>query len=522
MAASRKAKKTRKDDEFRSLVDAARVLAALQPPPGTAAGQQWQLADIRNARDAQMRGHFEAPARMAAAMRTDDALFTARDNRLAPQRCISVEIKPAKGARGEAIAAEAEALYGEHGVGIATGTMADINGCLADHGIAIGYNVPIPRDDGSRVDIEHRYWPIEFVRWDAYNRTLLARVDPHSAPDLPQFLTSPGIGIHEIPITHGDGVFTVYQKHSWEPWKQDACILPGAFIWARHAHALRDWARGSTAHGNAKVVGEMPPGMALQNKDGSLTTEATAFLELLKAIASLDLPVGIRPSGSKTDYVMNTSTAWQVWLELVNNADKAAARVYLGTDGILGAQGGAPGVDISALLGVAITKVQGDLGTITRCFKTGVLDIWAAINFGDSTLAPIRGYMMPDADAQTLRRDLAERNEAFHRDVKAYREGGFIVDQDTIDQIASLHGVLPPTLPPSAEKAPAIALAPTDLVAFVRVNEARASAGLGPLTLPDGSLDPDGFLMGDAYKAKTAAKAAAAAATPPAAPLRAV
>ncbi len=56
---------------------------------------------------------------------------------------------------------------------------------------------------------------------------------------------------------------------------------------------------------------------------------------------------------------------------------------------------------------------------------------------------------------------------------------------------------------------PTIALAPTDLAGVVSVNEARASAGLGPL-LKDGGEDPDGFITVGEYKAKKEAKPTAA------------
>src|SRR5262249_10848254 len=152
----------------------------------------------------------------------------------------------------------------------------------------------------------------------------------------------------------------------------------------------------------AKVIGEMPEGVPLQ-KDGALSDEAAAMVELLRAIASGDSPIGIRPAGSKTDFLVNTSTAWQIFENLSTNAEKAAARIYLGTDGTLGAQGGAPGVDIKALFGVASTIVEGDLECLERGFKTGTIEPWTALNFGDSSLAPTRKYLLPDPDLQTLR-----------------------------------------------------------------------------------------------------------------------
>jgi hypothetical protein len=208
------------------------------------------------------------------------------------------------------------------------------------------------------------------VRWDSTEGVFKTRIEDGA----------------EETIVHGDGRWTIFCKNEIEPFKHGA-LLPAALVWARHAFAIRDWAKGSVAHGNAKIIGEMPEGVPMQNENGT-TEEAAAFMQLLEAVCYSDAGVGIRPAGSKTDYLVNGSTAWQVFDNLVQNAEKAAARVYLGTDGTLGAQGGAPGVDIQALFGVAATIVEGDLECLERGFKSGVIEPWTALNFGDSSRAP--------------------------------------------------------------------------------------------------------------------------------------
>lgn len=241
------------------------------------------------------------------------------------------------------------------------------------------------------------------------------------------------------------------------------------------------------------------------------------MLQLLLAIVSDDSPVGIRPAGSKTDFLTNTSTAWQIFSELARNGEKHAARIYLGTDAILGAQGGAPGVDIAKLLGVSVTIVQGDFGAIGRGLRTGVIEPWAAINFGDSRLAPSRVYMIPDQDADAARESLAKRTEAFYAEIEKARSSGFVITQEFVNAVAERYGVQAPTLPEEAKKAPAIVLAPTDIARVVTVNEARASAGAGPLLRADGSPDPDGQLTVDVFSAKKSAEAAPPPAQTPAA-----
>lgn len=488
---------------------------ALRTPYASSAGvYAWTNPEIYAARAMQMSGSFAQAAEMADAMRTDDALFNAYENRLAPIRCLTPEVKPAAAsARALSIANEADALYGANGIGLSVATVCSIIGCLVNHGVAFSVTDWRPREDGSRVDMFVRYWPIEFVRWDATRGCFMARVDSTSDAPTTDENGVPTFG--EVPIVHGDGRWTIYAKHEHKPWRHGA-LIAACLVWSRHAFAMRDWAKGSVAHGNAKVTGEMPQGMALQSATGALTPEAAAFLELLQAMATEEAPAGIIPAGAKVTYLANTSTAWQVWSELGGNGEKAAARIYLGTDGTLGAQGGAPGVDITALFGVAATLVQGDVGTFATRFGEGVLDVWTAVNFGDSSMSPSREYMLPDADEAAEREERAKRREAFFADIERAKDLGFVVDQAYVDAVAKIHGIDPPTLPPpQTATAPTIALAPTDLANVVFVNEARASAGLGPL-MRAGVEDPDGYLTIAEFKAKKEA-ASAASASPPAA-----
>ncbi len=442
MARTKRPQKTRSSEEF--------DLAALPstPPRGGPDVYSWTLGEIMRARDEQMRGKFKLAARLAESMKTDSALFTAYRTRLAPQRCIGVELRPAAKGRGESIAREAGAVYGIGGYALRPETLVDVHGCLADHGVAFTYNDPIVRSDGSRVDLVVRSWPIEWVRWDPYDRA---------------FKTQTLSGVEET-IVHGDGHWTIFRERDVEPFKLGA-IVPGSLVWGRHAYGARDWAKGSRAHGNAKVVGELPPGVPLRGSDGALTPEAGAFIELLRAMMDSDLPAGIRPAGAKTEFVANTSTAWQVFKELVDNASRWASRVYLGTDGTMGAAGGAPGVDITALLGVATTLVQGDFGALERGIFEGILQPWTAINFGDSTLCPSRRYLLKDEDADAERSAYADRLDRFLAILERMR-ALFPLTQDFVDSLAARFDVDAPSL---ALVAPAATTPPAAASASVRL-----------------------------------------------------
>lgn len=440
---SKRAKKTRTLNEF----DLTRLVASLRPPVVASEAYAWTLEQIRGARDDQMRGRFKRPSQLAEAMRTDDALSVAYENRLAPQRCVGVELVPASTSdRARNVTGEADALFGQNGFAVSIPTLSTISGTLANHGVAFGYCTHTPRADGSRVDLEMHVWPIEWVEWDAQLRCFVTQVEQSRAAELEAEAYGSHTGLLRVPIVHGDGRWVVFKKHEYKPWTHEAALLPGALVWARHAFAARDWAKGSVAHGNAKVVAKMPEGFALADGDGAPTPETAALVGVLQELMLGDALVGVVPYGTEADFVTNTSSQWQVWHELMMNADKAAARIYLGTDGMLGSVGGAPGVDIATLFGVATTRVQGDLACIERALLTGVIEPWCAINFGDSTLAPRRRYQMPDADFDALRSAAATRWKAFTENVRALRDAGFDVTQDLVGKLAAEHGVEAPTL----------------------------------------------------------------------------
>jgi hypothetical protein len=445
LAKSKKARVVRRAEDF----DAAKLEAFVRAPiAGSSDGGTWSIADIIAARDAQMTGNFRMPAKLAKAIGTDGAIFTSRLARLAPVQSLTVKIEPGKGPKAARIAEEAEALFGDRGIAISAATETSLRAALVDHGVAIGVINKSPRDDGSRVDMTVAAWPMAWVRWDPTRDCYVTQVqelDEEPEPGARLFAATVG---YEEPIVHGNGRWIVFAKSENEPHTLDAALLPAAMIWPRRAFAMRDWAKGSAIHGNVKVVGELPEGDPLTDETGQPTQQAVAFRTLLEAIASQNAPFGIRPSGSKIDLLANPSGAWEVFAKLTEVSERDAARIYLGTDGVLGAQGGAPGVDISLLMGVASTKIQSDLTCMEGAFQSGLIAYWCAINFGDDKAAPTRRYVFPDPDESRVREDFAKRNAAFNADVTAYKANGFVIDQPTVDRLAELHGVPAPKLPP--------------------------------------------------------------------------
>jgi len=470
LAASKRARVVREKGEF----DARTMQALIRPPWSASGAHAWSVAKIVAARDAQMSGRFREPYELARSIGTDGALFTARDVRLAPVQALSVKLEAGRGPRADKIADEADALFGNNGVAISPATLTSLRRQIVDHGVAFGYNDWRVRDDGSRIDVVHKAWPIQHVWWHELANcyvTNVRHVECDSDPTAKGlWTTDPGIGSIE-PIVHGDGKWVVYSKSDLMPHTFDGALIPSALVWARRAFAFRDWAKGAASHGNPKVVGKMAEGTPLTDSYGRPTKEAEEFVALLQAIASEDSPVGIQPFGAEVEYLVNSSQAWEVWAKLTETSDRDAARIYLGTDGVLGSQGGAPGVDVSALFGVATSKTQADLEAINRGAQEGVISPWCAQNFGDDKQAPRRSYVFPDPDEAAVRADFAKRNDSFNKDVAAYKANGFVVDQALIDRLAELHGVPAPVLPgapPSDAAQPAAMASRGHLVPVIR------------------------------------------------------
>jgi hypothetical protein len=452
--------RTRKAGDFLSQL-------AIMPQRQVGTSTSWSLEKIRSARDAQIAGNFSQAVQLARMMRTDAALFTAYCARIAPQSSVASKLVGSGSTRGELVAKKAA-----DSVQVPSATLKSIHGTLANHAIAIGYNDHEFNAEGTRVNFRMREWPLEHVRWN---------------PSLEVLQTTARDSGKLVNIEHGNGRWTVFQKTDNLPWTQEAAILPGGLLWAMHAEAGADWAGASRSHGRPKVIGELPAGFAAQVTDENGATRPTpevlAFLDMLVDIAAGDTPAGIRPAGSKTDLLFNGSTAWQVFSELRNDSGKGAARIYLGTDAILGSVGGAPGVDIATLFGVASTILQGDFAAIERGLNTGVYVPWTAMNEGDSRYAPRWEYQLPDPDSAGKSEETNSKLSRLFEQIDNYKKQGMQVDQTTITKLARSLGIESADVPQLAQTGRAtvtVQLAPTDIAKVVRVSEARLAQGLQP------------------------------------------
>lgn len=474
---------------------AATGTTAFTAPRRRNAAYSWDLESIRAARDAQLSGSFSLPAKMAKAMRTDAAIYTARRARLAPLDAIESKLCAAPGARGEAVAKKAIVSCI-----IPRTVLKSIAGTLLDHNVAFGYVRREPSADGGRVDMRLEEWPIEFVKWDDSQRAFYTQVE----------------GGPRERIVHGDGRWLVFRLEAEQPWA-NSTLGAACLVWAANAEGLQAWAAALNSHGKPAVFGELPAGMVMADENNVLSPGARTFLQMIADVVEGGAPAGLRPPGSKIDLLFNGSTAWQIFKELIDNREKAATRIYLGTDAILGSVGGAPGVDISALFGLTSTLLQGDFKAIEEGVRTGILEPWAAVNFGDSSHAPRIELQLPDPDENAAVETRDARRKTLLDTIEKYRELGMVIDQAVIDKLArELKVTDPPQLAPAAERSVALPLAPTDIARAVTLNEIRGSLGLPAIT------DGRGEKTLPQLEAEAAAVSQAAPAVTPAAALRVI
>lgn len=394
----------------------------ITPPRGKGTQTSWPLASIRAALELQLLGSFCQPKRLAEAMRRDDAIYTARSNRIAPISAVAAELTAHRSARGKAVAKRSVGS-----VVVPKPVLAGVCATLVDHGVAVGKIDVNANKSGTRQDFTLSEWPLEHVRWNPNTETL--ETPTRDGPT--------------VPIAHGDGTWVVFQRYATTPWREDACLIPACFVWAAHSEALGDWNASSRAHGLARLIGELPEGAAISDENGNMTEVGEKFLDMLNDIVAGESPAGVRPAGSKTEFIANASGAWQVFSENVQGREKAAARIYLGTDATLGSVGGAPGVDISALFGVASTKIQGDLSTIESCLYSGLYVPWTAANYGDPRYAPRLTFLIPDPDEDKKRQEKFDARKRLADTIEFMRAQKLEVNQTTVDRLAEEFGVRP-------------------------------------------------------------------------------
>jgi hypothetical protein len=352
-------------------------------------------------------------------MARDSAIQIPRSNRNSASSVISTAITCNDSARGKAIANKCR-----KSVAIPRSVLTAMHYTLVEHGIAVGQIEQTANAKGTRIDAAIREWPIDAVKFDDGSNQLLA-------------LTTTG----NVPIIHGDGTWVVARYTSQLPWRTHASVSCAGLIWCAHAESLADWQAASKVHGMAKLLGQLPDGVRITDEVGGLTAIAQAYVDMLTALAEGDTPAGVSPFGAKAEFISSDSSAWQVFDRSVAGREKAAARLYLGTDATLGAIEGAPGVDVSKMLGVVTTQLQKDFTAISLALNSGLLAPWMLANYGAVAYAPSFRFNLPDPDTEQTRNNASTNYARFAKAVTDLRAAGIAITPERIRDLAHEFGV---------------------------------------------------------------------------------
>jgi hypothetical protein len=248
----------------------------------------------------------------------------------------------------------------------------------------------------------------------------------------------------------------------------------------------------------------------------------------------------LMPRGIELEVVKPGERAGEMHLKVQEAVDKQISKLVLGQTGTTDNMAGGLNTSQSDVMRDEQTAILSrDAQMISAVIENDLTDAIIEVNFTAAELphAPtfhLRADLPPDRKQELERLKLAEEGGLQIPLAEAYAASGFRMPDEGEAFIQIGQPPTPPLAPvppaprpvvvyppdkspPVGEQQPAPPIASTDEGAvaegagavgsadvknIVTVNEARADQGLPPLTLPDGSLDPDGDLTIAAYEKK--------------------
>jgi len=336
-----------------------------------------------------------------------------------------------------------------------------------------------------------RRWPSWAVNYYRYRRTFVAQTD--AGP---------------FDIVSGDGKFTLIADDE-EPLYWGAVRQLGLEVFI---DLMGDQAWGSflNRYGNPKLWAEMPPNVGASSDVGD---------KMMLALATIRGPdgFGVLPNGAKLTWAQLAASQSQMFEANDKVRSARISGVLLGSDGTVSA--GTGGVYQSPMFwGVRRDHIDRMLKAMVRGINMGhvapflSMNYEASISVASGWVPPVLDIPLPDPEGDARIKSYGERRAAFTTQIDADRKAGIDVTQEHVDQLAMRFEVDTVMLAARAANVQAIALAPTDVAKVVRVDEARASQGLGPIGDERGQLTIGQL---DAYVPPAGAPGAAPDATLP-------
>lgn len=331
-------------------------------------------------------------------------------------------------------------------------------------------------------------WPLAFTRWDSTAR---------------QFVVTTTKG--EVPIEHGQGKWIILTPNGPRSWMYGA-LRALSEPWSDRQLTIRYRSQHAGAHGSPTPVGTLPEGISTDSKEGS------QFLAMLRQMREGRI-AALKPFGSEIAMLEAHTNAADVFGSIISNETDDIVACLLGQDGTAkkGSVYTAPVFD-----GVRFDLVERDVGALDAALTTGLVEWFVRLNF-DERAMPSICHVVPDPEEDGRLAAKRARYDGFFATWRALQGAGFVGDQPTAERLAHEYGIESPMVAVRGAR-PEVALTPSDLASVVTVNEARASAGLGPLVLASGERDPSGDLLLADFRASKADTIAALAAAEDGAP----
>lgn len=259
---------------------------------------------------------------------------------------------------------------------------------------------------------------------------------------------------------------------------------------------FRDWARNSEVHGQGILKIQVP-------SDADAADKQRFFLAVQNIGTDSAIECPVNKDGQNFDVGL---------LESMQDHGEGFEKLLLRTEAninvrILGQAGTVEAGGVYVAKGVfskvTLDRIDGTVGPLETALYEQMAKPWAEFNYGDAALAPKPNWDSEPPEDKQKRADTIKGLAAAVKDLdSALAPSG---KRTNALAMAEQFGVPTLELPKTTDQAPSIQLAPTDLAKIVKVNEGRASAGLGPLLLASGERDPDGDLTIEEFATKKAA-----------------
>ncbi len=415
---------------------------------------RWYLADVEDAAYAAGYGDLSRAARLYRAMR-QDGVFAG----LLAQRTSGLVRLPKRFYGDEDIVADLEQRNGTRSVFESMCPPSESALMAADGvmlGVAVGEIVPVQgRDYGVLTRLEPEFLSYRWSEGAWYYRSIAGN----------------------LRITPGDGRWVLHvpggRLTPWQHGLWQSCAR--AFV--NKTHALLHRSNYSAKLANPARVAKAPAGATEPQRVGFLSQVIAWGLNTV-----FELPPGWDVAVLETN-----GRGWEVFREEIETSDREfmialAGQIVTTTGGT-----GFANADIHKSIRADLIKDTGD--ALAYTLNTQVLPSFIAQRFGLDAVAEggaaVEWDTSPPKDLKIEAESLKSSAEAIEK-LSAVLSA-FDMNVDAV-AMADKFGIPAVSIKEKRAVAPNVQLAPTDVAKVVRVDEARAGAGLPPYGGPDGQL----------------------------------